>query len=269
MTVMKFCRLRDGRSISYLEQGSGPVLVLLHGWGMSSAVFAPIMGALSGCFRVLAPDLRGHGRSAPGPGYRLEDLAGDIEEWLETVQITDCCLFGWSLGGMVALDLAERLGDRLTRLILVSTTPCFVERESWKAGQPEAQVKILARQFRRDPRQAMQDFFLRQFDGEDIDEEKLLIFRRTLLDSSPLPTKEAGLGCLDTLCRTDLRHRGGVDVPTLVVHGTGDSIIPVAAGKYLSAYLPNAQWVALDRTGHAPFISRSEQCGALIRTFLR
>ncbi|ABA88908.1 O-methylpimelyl-(acyl carrier protein) methylesterase [Syntrophotalea carbinolica DSM 2380] len=265
---MKFCRLGDGRTISYREQGQGPVVVMLHGWGMSSSVFLPLMQNLSDSFRILAPDLPGHGHSEPGSGYDLPQLAADMEEWLGIIGITDSYLLGWSLGGMVALELLEHLGGRLKKLILISTSPCFVQRDTWKSGQPATQLKVLGRQFSRDSQAALHDFFARQFAGEDLDDHEILNLRHALLDSSPPPTKAAALGGLDTLGRSDLRRRCWPRVPALVIHGACDAIIPVDAGRYLSRHLPDARWVELEHVGHAPFVTRTGQCAALFKDFL-
>lgn len=268
MTIMRFCRLGDGRTVSYREQGKGPIVVMLHGWGMSSAVFQSLMQPLAASFRILAPDLRGHGRSDPGPGYQLNHLASDVEEWLGTVGAGEICLLGWSLGGLVALELVERLGARVKKLVLMSTTPCFVQHDSWSAGQPAAQVKILARQFRRDPDKTLQTFFMQQFDGEHLDDETLLGHKREILDACPPPGKDAALGGLDTLLNADLLGCTWQSVPSLVLHGECDTVIPPSAGKYLAQHLPDAQYVQLDQVGHAPLISQPDYCARVIEDFL-
>ena len=99
--------LKDGRKLAYREAGSGDALVLLHGWSMSSAVFTEAFPFFQDRFRVLAPDLRGHGDSDPGPGYSLDALAGDLSEWLQGLRLCDIRLLGWSLGGQIALTLAQ------------------------------------------------------------------------------------------------------------------------------------------------------------------
>lgn len=268
MTIMRFCRLGDGRTVSYREQGKGPTVVMLHGWGMSSAVFQSLMQPLAGSFRILAPDMRGHGRSDPGPGYRLDHLASDVEEWLGIVGAEEICLMGWSLGGMVALQLVERLGARVKKLVLMSTTPCFVQQDSWLAGQPAAQVKILARQFRRDPRKTLETFFMQQFDGEDLDDGTLQAYKQEILDAYPSPAKEAGLGGLETLLHANLLGSTWQTVPSLVLHGAWDAVIPPSAGEYLAHHLPNAYYVQLDQVGHAPLISQPEYCARVIKDFL-
>jgi pimeloyl-[acyl-carrier protein] methyl ester esterase len=235
---------------------------------MSSAVFQSLMRPLAASFRILAPDLRGHGRSDPGPGYQLKHLASDVEEWLGTVDAKEICLLGWSLGGLVALELVERLGVRVHKLVLMSTTPCFVQREAWLAGQPAAQVKVLARQFKRDPLKTVESFFMQQFDGEDLDDVTLQAHKREILDACPVPGKEAALGGLDTLLNADLTGCTWQRVPSLVLHGECDTIIPPSAGRYLAQHLPDAQYVQLDKIGHAPLISQPDYCARVIKDFL-
>lgn len=268
MTITRFCRLGDGRTISYREQGRGPALVMLHGWGMSSAVFSPLLGRLADGHRILAPDLPGHGRSHPGADYGLQQLAADLEEWLEIVEAGHIVLLGWSLGGMLAMELASRLDGRVRKLVLMSTTPSFVQRDDWSAGQPAAQVRILARRYRRDPGAALSGFFRSQFEGEDIDDHLLETLERELLTPYPLPAREAALGGLDTLCSADLRGLDIGGVPVLVLHGGRDRIIPAAAGHYLAGDLAGSRWVLLEDAGHAPFISRSEHCARALEDFM-
>lgn len=269
MTIMRFCRLGDGRTVSYREQGQGPTVVMLHGWGMSSAVFQSLMQPLAASFRILAPDLRGHGRSDPGPGYQLDQLVSDVDEWLGIVGAEDIYLLGWSLGGMVSLKLVERLGTRVKKLVLMSSTPCFVQRDSWLSGQPAAQVKILARQFSRDPHKTLETFFRQQFTGEDIDDVTFLDHKREILDACPYPNKDAALGCLDTLRNTDLVGCKCQNIPSLVLHGECDSVIPSSAGRYLAQHLPDSHYVQLDRVGHAPLISQPDYCAMVIKDFLK
>ena len=90
--------LLDGRLFAWRELGVGQPLVLLHGWSMSSAVFNEALDRLATHFRVLAPDLRGHGHSAPGPDYALSSLAADVSAWCDALQVGPVNPPGWSLG---------------------------------------------------------------------------------------------------------------------------------------------------------------------------
>jgi pimeloyl-[acyl-carrier protein] methyl ester esterase len=264
--------LADGRRLAFREAGSGRPLVLLHGWAMSSAVFTEALQALAGDFRVLAPDLRGHGASDPADGCALEDFAGDLRQWLEGLGISSLDLLGWSLGGQVAMSLAPLLGKGVGRLLLVASTPCFTAREGWSAGLPAVQVKAMARGLKRRYRETLADFFAAQFRAGEVSSARLEEIRAFAAPGpgSVLPPAETALAALETLQTADLRGElSGVEAPTLVLHGDGDRIIPSDAGRYLAAHLPQGRFAGLADTGHAPFLSRPEQCFTLWREFCR
>jgi pimeloyl-[acyl-carrier protein] methyl ester esterase len=269
---MKTLLLADGRRLAYREAGSGRPLILLHGWAMSSAVFSEALPDLAADFRVLAPDLRGHGASDPGNGYTLEDFADDLCQWLAGLGIDGFDLLGWSLGGQVALRLAGLLGERVGHLLLVAATPRFVAEEGWTAGLPAVQVKAMARGLKRRYPETLDDFFVRQFSTGEISADSLERIRGFAAPGAGdvLPAAETALAALETLQTGDLRRGlAGIRVPTLVVHGERDEIIPPEAGRYLAAHLPQGRFVCLADTGHAPFLSRPERCIALWREFCR
>jgi pimeloyl-[acyl-carrier protein] methyl ester esterase len=269
---MKTWLLADGRRLAYRETGCGRPLVLVHGWAMSSAVFTEALQALAGDFRVLAPDLRGHGDSDPANGCSLEDFAGDLRQWLEGLGISSLDLLGWSLGGQVALRLAPLLGKGLGRLLLVASTPCFTAGEGWPAGLPAVQVKAMSRGLKRRYRETLDDFFARQFQAGEVSSGRLEEIRTFAApgEGSVLPTAETALAALETLQTGDLRGElCEVEAPALVLHGDEDQIIPPDAGQFLAARLPQGRFVGLAGTGHAPFLSRPEQCFNLWREFCR
>lgn len=257
---MKTLILPDNRTLAYRDQGDGPPLVMLHGWSMSSAVFSEAIENFSTKFRVLAPDLRGHGKSSTGQGYALADFSADLLVWLERLGIERLNLVGWSLGGQISLVLAQRLGARVDRLILNATTPRFAAGGDWAGGLPVGQVRAMARNLKRDYRRTMEEFFHLQFAGEDLSRERLRSIVAFAVRQSNLPEPEVALACLQTLESEDQRSLlAEINSPTLVLQGTEDRITVPAAGEYLAANLPKAHLCLLQGIGHAPFLSRSEE----------
>ncbi len=261
---MKRCRLTDCQ-FRYLDIGQGPPLVLLHGWGMSSAIFADMIQSLAKEFRLLIPDLRGHGHSEPGQDYRLDSFVSDIRSWLDSLQIESCRLIGWSFGGQIALQLAATALLPIERMVLVSSTPKFCQSADWEFGLPTVQVRAMQRRFQRDPVATRDEFVAMMFAGDSNAAPLVMKGHEPLI----LPDFEAGKQTLTTLEIGDLRGiLRGLQTPTLVHHGKSDTIIPVSAGSFLAGQIPNAIASLWDNVGHAPFLSAPERSQSLWKEFL-
>lgn len=110
-------------TIAYEEQGEGEVVVLLHGFCGSSAYWEKVSPLLADSFRVIMPDLRGHGASdAPLGSYTIEQMADDVALLLETLGVEKYTVLGHSMGGYVALSLAQRYNNRLSGVGLIHST---------------------------------------------------------------------------------------------------------------------------------------------------
>jgi carboxylesterase BioH (pimeloyl-CoA synthesis) len=107
--------------------GSGPDLVLLHGWGFNSELFNDLIDQYKNQYRITKIDLPGHGRS--------DNVDGGLNEWCnEIIKIlpNNPILLGWSLGGLLAIKIATQI--KISELILVASTPNFVQNSDWKYG---------------------------------------------------------------------------------------------------------------------------------------
>lgn len=263
-----FFNLPDGRQLSWYEKGAGPPLVLLHGWAMSAAVYREMAETLCDDFRLLIPDLPGHGESAPPSQCVLGDIADDLACWLESVEQSPMALVGWSLGGMLALELASTSRLAIEKLVLVATTPQFTLSDAWPFGLPSAQVHALSRNLRRRFEVALGEFFALTFAGEEISPERLREIRRFAVYQGCLPDREAASKYLDLLASQDQRDLvASVEQPTLVIHGDLDNITPVAAARKLAGMLPQGSLLEYPGVGHAPFLSRPVEVAAEIRRF--
>ncbi|WP_438349115.1 alpha/beta fold hydrolase [Paenibacillus sp. FA6] len=115
--------LCNGNTICYREQGQGEALVLLHGYCGSSEYWDKVVPLLSGHYRCIIPDLRGHGRSdAPMGAYRIEQMADDIVYLLDKLEVPKVVLLGHSLGGYITLSFAQRYESRLNGFGLIHST---------------------------------------------------------------------------------------------------------------------------------------------------
>lgn len=113
----------EGSNICYSDQGKGDVIVLLHGFCGSSEYFEKVIPGLIANYRVIAPDLRGHGSSdAPLGAYTIEQMADDVLSLLNALEIPECYLLGHSLGGYITLSFAQRHASRLKGFGLIHSS---------------------------------------------------------------------------------------------------------------------------------------------------
>lgn len=270
LPVSQFSALPNGRQLAWREWGAGKPLIMLHGWSMSSVVFSEVARSLAADFRVLCPDLPGHGQSVQFPAGSLAELAEAVEQWAAQLGIQSAFMLGWSLGGQVALKIAA--DDRLpvSKLLLVSTTPRFCQTTDWVHGLPETQVRSLDRNLGRAFEKTMGDFFNLQFANENLSKDRYRQILNFAVRTGQLPQSASVRATLQVLSQVDLRPLlSHIEQPTLVVHGEIDQIIPVSAGEYLSIQLPQAQLYRLTGIGHAPFFSCPEECLTQWRRFLQ
>jgi pimeloyl-[acyl-carrier protein] methyl ester esterase len=242
--------------------------VLVHGWSLSHRVFAPQLSGLAGAFRMIAPDLRGHGESsAPAGRCTLDDFAEDLVAVFAALDVKDALLAGWSWGAEIALAALPSLRDRVSGLALLSATPRFTATEGWPHGLPESRVRALRARLARAPDDARRAFFDGMFaDGEVAEPERARLAAEQL---AATPDMAAARATLDALAAADLRDRVAAarELPVLLVHGERDGICLPAASAWLHAQLPRSRREELAGAGHAPQLSRPAEVSALLAGF--
>ncbi|HEX9291232.1 MAG TPA: alpha/beta hydrolase [Anaeromyxobacteraceae bacterium] len=269
---MPLIETEPGVSLHFEEAGAGPPVVLVHGWSMSSRAFAWQVEALARSRRVVAYDLRGHGRS-PEPAatgrQRMEDHARDLAALLARLDLSSAALVGWSMGAQVALAALPAVAARLAALVLVAMTPRFTAAGDWPHGLPETSVRALAARVEHAPAKALRRFFDAMFVPGEVDgAQRAEIDARVLAGAPPLGAA-AALAGLDALVADDERPRlGDVRVPVLLVHGERDPICLPEASAFAQSRIPGARRAVLPGVGHAPHLSRPALVNDLLARFL-
>lgn len=244
------------------RQGSGPDLVLVHGWGMHGGIWGDLPARLAQHFRVTTLDLPGHGRSrTTGESLPLAAFTDSVAELCPAPAIW----LGWSLGGLIALDAARRHPHKVAKLVLVGATPKFVQVPDWPHAMSNDVFADFGRSLVQDYRATLLRF-LSLHAGVSEASRALLKQLRAQLFIHGEPQPEALAAGLAILEQTDLRAGlADVRVPTLVVHGSHDRLAPPAAGEYLAAQLPCARLLRMEGAGHAPFLSHPTQFADAVR----
>lgn len=218
-------------------------LFLLPGWGLGRGPWQPTADALGG--RIL--DLPGYG-DAP-----LVESFSAAADTLAAHLPPASHLCGWSLGAMLALAIAVRNPDRVSKLILVAGTASFVQRPDWSAALPPAALAEFCDGIAADI-EAMLPRFVGAFNRGDLAGRALT--RKLLARADPLPCAQTLATGLTWLRDTDLRAIVPlVRSPTLLVHGAVDPLMPLSAAEALQAMMPEARLQIFPGRAHAPFLS--------------
>ena len=237
------------------SRGAGPDLVMVHGWGMHSAVWSDWADSLATRFRVHLVDLPGHGRSDYSTGSGLDDWSAAVAE----VAPPGACWLGWSLGGLVTLNAARLYPQMLRGLVLVASTPRFVTAQDWPCAVDAQVFEQFAGQLQQSVERTLVRFLSLQVRGADGSAE-LLRRLRTALKERPQPPPEALHAGLQLLRNSDLRATlSALDIVPHWLFGQRDTLVPASVGSRL----PGLQAV-IEGAGHAPFLSRPQLCSARV-----
>jgi pimeloyl-[acyl-carrier protein] methyl ester esterase len=253
-------------SLSVQYEGSGPDLVLIHGWGMNAAVWDGLPTTLGSDRRLWRIELPGHGAS---PFQLRHDSR---EAW------ADACLeaaperavwIGWSLGGLIALEAALRAPERISALILLTATPCFVRLPNWPAAMDAGVLAQFHDSLLADPAGTLDRFLALQVMGSEAARDSLRILRREIAQR-PEPSPAALEMGLDILRDSDLRERiGALACPTLWLFGQRDTLVPSAAREGIAVLVSGGRQHVIAGAAHAPFLSHPQEAGREIAGFLR
>lgn len=242
-----------------LPVASSLPMVFVHGWGQSRSAWYQQYDVFAGAQYLNLP---GHGGAADADDWLAAVLAGLPDE--------PCILVGWSLGGMLAMQLAAAYPARIAGLALVGSTPKFVSGEGW----PHAVGRQVLDGFRQaldvQSDKLMGRFFAMMFSGDIVSRETYRDIARQAVNKQQPTSHVALLKGLQLLGSLDLRPLlEKLSMPVWLAHGRNDAIVPPEAMAYLAAALPHAAATWFDDCGHAPMLTQSTQFNEQLEAWCR
>ncbi|OOE39999.1 pimeloyl-[acyl-carrier protein] methyl ester esterase [Salinivibrio kushneri] len=245
------------------SHGQGPDLVLIHGWGMNSAVWSMLLPYLTAHYRVHCVDLPGFGDSAHQPDLDIEKLA----QVLLKESPAHATWIGWSLGGLVATQAALLSPQRVTGLVTIASSPKFVAEPGWR-GIKSAVLTDFADQLERDFSQTVERFMALQAMGSPTARKDVKALKQAVF-SRPAPDPRALADGLAMLANTDLRQQcEAISVPWLRLYGRLDGLVPASVAEAVSALAPHSQCAVLAHSAHAPFVTEPDEVVDKLLAFL-
>ncbi|MBU0654201.1 MAG: pimeloyl-ACP methyl ester esterase BioH [Gammaproteobacteria bacterium] len=240
--------------------GQGRPLVLLHGWGMNSHVWEPVLPELQQIAQVTCIDLPGHGKNSRLPLGLLETAVDQIADHIPQ----DAIIMGWSLGGLIAQGLAHALPKRVAGLIQIASTPKFVADAHWRYGLAPDVLANFASNLQTDYQGTVRRFFALQFLGVKTDSRSVNALRERIMQHpASMQALEDGL---NILASADFA-RMPVKQSTVWMLGRLDKLIPPT----LADALPEMGYkhiALLNSAAHVPFATHPELFMEHVRAFL-
>jgi len=255
----------DDVTFSVDAAGSGPPVVFIHGWSMSGRFFRRQLDGLSGRFRVIVPDLRGHGASEKvSRGHTVPQYASDLHAILGELSVQRPVLVGWSMGAMVGYEYLRAFGrDEVAGLVVVDQPPSDFAWEDYEFGvftMPELAEMNEQLQLDQD---AVVDEFTRLMLHEPDDETRAWMAAEILR----VPPVIASTILLDQTLRDYREFLPQIDVPALVLFGEDDKLTSPRAGAYIAERIPGARLRTFPASSHCPFWEESEAFNYAVASF--
>ncbi len=252
--------------LAFDDDGPGPVVVLLHGFPLDRTMWSFQRSSVGSIYRLITPDLRGHGHSAAPDGvYSVDAMADDVIETLDALQLTaPLVLGGLSMGGYIALSIAERHPDRLKALMLLNTRASADSPET--AANREEQAREVEASGETGP---VVSAMVPKLFAPSTTEAHPELIARTHAQMGRTPAR-AMVGTLRGLAtrpdRTTLLPK--INVPTLVLAGLEDAIVPTAEARAMAAAIPGSHFIAIPHAGHLSPLENHQATDAAILGFL-
>lgn len=259
----------------YEDHGSGRPVVLIHGWPLSSASWEKQVPALLAAgYRVIAYDRRGFGLSSkPSSGYDYDTFAADLGTLLERLNLEDVALIGFSMGGgEVARYVGKHGKGRVTRAGFLGAIPPFLlKTDDNPEGADKATFDGLQAGLRADRYATVEGFFANFFNVDKLGGTR--ISDAAVRASWNVAAQSSAIAMIDCVSawltdfREDLKK---FDIPTLIIHGEEDRIVPYAiSGKKTAAAIPGSKLLAIPEGPHAVNWTHAEEVNAALLEFLK
>jgi non-heme chloroperoxidase len=261
--------------LHYEDHGAGAPVVLIHGWPLSGRSWeAQVPALVEAGYRVVAYDRRGFGASSqPWGGYDYDTFAADLQALLEHLDLRDVTLVGFSMGGgEVVRHIATYGTERVARAVLAAAVPPYLLKsgDNPDGGLDKATIAQFEGGVKGD-RLAFLDEFTKGFfaagDRTDLISEPQRIYAR---DIAAFASPKGTLDCIAAFGRTDFRKDAArISVPTLVIHGDSDAIVPFeVSGKRSHELIENSRLILVEGGPHGLNATHADEFNRALLEFL-
>jgi 3-oxoadipate enol-lactonase len=251
-------------NLAYTDVGSGPPIVLIHGYPFNRSLWTEQTEVLRSRYRVVAPDLRGFGESDSSEGpVRMNRMAEDVAALMDHLEIEQAVIGGLSMGGYVALAFARMIPARVKALVLADTRAQADTEEGKQTRRQQAEKAVS------EGMAGIADAMLpKLLTPETVSKRPELVkrVRDMMLKTKPEGAAAALLGMAQRDDQTDFI--AGILVPTLILVGREDAITPVADSEKMQSQIEGSRLVVIENAGHVSNLEQTEQFNDALLGFL-
>ena len=275
MSYFKSKTATEEVNIFYEDFGKGQAVILIHGWPLSHRMWEyQIEEIVNAGFRCITYDRRGFGESdKPWGKYDYDSLASDLNNLIDHLSISDAILVGFSMGGGEVARFVGNYGTgKIAKTALISAVPPFMLKTS---DNPEGIDKEVFEGFKKNIREDRAGFlagfgdkFVNYSDNKDkISKDQVHLNWSIACNASP----KATIDCVDSFGLTDFREDlKKFDVPTLIVHGDADEIVPIeVAGKRSKEHISKAKFEIIKAAPHGLIFTHKKEFNKILIDFLK
>lgn len=270
---MAFAKSKDGTSIHVKDAGTGRPVVLIHGWPLTGDMFEyQSLALLEAGYRVITYDRRGFGHSEHTMGgYDYDHFADDLAAVLDDRDVRDAALVGFSMGGgEIARYLSRHGSERIAKTVLLGAVVPYLLKDGSNPGGVDAGVLQDMKDNIRADRFAFLGELGKQLYGVGLISSPV---SKELMDwtfiLAIMASPKATLDCIDAFGKTDFRvDMAAFTMPTLIVHGTADKIVPIEIGRAAAALVPHATFLEYDGEPHGLFVTAAPRLNSDLLAFL-
>lgn len=269
-TSAAFITLRDGVRMAFTDTGQGPAILLVHGWAVNRNFFADLARRLQSEFRVIAPDLRGHGLTPSGEApLSIEKLAGDMAELIDALELQNVVALGWSMGASVLWNMIEARGAKgLAGLIIEDMSPRVLNDADWSLGMQRGLDAETNRELQSDIRAdwpAFASVFSPRMFARDY---AIYPELAALLDQMRANDSDAMASLWASMTAADFRPGlPALSIPTCVMHGACSQSYTPETSRFLVDSMPRAERISFARSGHAPHLEEPDAFARAVASF--
>jgi len=262
-------------SIYYEDFGQGQPVILIHGWPLSGKSWEPqVRALLDAGYRVITYDRRGFGKSQPTlNGYDYNGLTADLEQLISDLDLQNVVLVGFSMGGgEVVRYLTNNGSDNVDKVALISSIiPLVKQKEDNPDGVPESDLNEILENLKKDRVTFLEGFHKNFYNygllSQTVSQAQLNYDWSIASQASPTAT----IKCAESWANTDFRQElNNITVPTLIVHGDDDKVVPIAtAGEQAAKGIANNQYYVIAGAPHGLNVTHAEELNQILINFLR